>query len=122
MFLSPSLLSVSSAVILTLAANFVQAAPTTTTTTPKRDTHPYAPLSQSQNFNLVVNVSNPSIDFTPSIKNWVFSSYHVGAGEDYAVLEEDLALGSVLYVNGTAEDVYYHRSTFLTEGGSDPVS
>jgi len=45
----------------------------------------------------------------------------VGAGEGYAVLEQDYSVGRVFYVNGTAEDLEFNNGDLLTDGGT-PVS
>jgi hypothetical protein len=68
---------------------------------------------------LVVNVT--SADLTPSIQNYVVSSYHTGAGQAAAVLTDpSVVAGRNFYVNGTAEDVYYRTSNILTDGGTPP--
>jgi len=80
----------------------------------------YPPHSQSQNFNLIANVTDPSSDLTPSINGWILSSYHVGAGEDYAVLEQDYSVGRVFFVNGTAEEVRFNQADLLSLEGTPP--
>jgi hypothetical protein len=102
-----TLSSVSVLAILSLAS----AAPTATTPV-------YPPKTTSQNFRLVANVT--ANDLSPSINNFVLSSYHVGAGEDYAVLvaNESATAGRIFYVNGTASDVFYQSSNILSDEGT----
>ena len=73
-----------------------------------------------QTFELIANdtSSNPSLNLT------LFSvtSFHVGAGQDYAVLlpPNKAVSGREFYVNGTAQDVYYHTADILSDAGSSP--
>jgi hypothetical protein len=78
----------------------------------------YPPKTTSANFRLVANVT--ANDLTPSINNFVVSSYHVGAGEDFAVLVANATAttGRIFYVNGTATDVRYGTSNILSDEGS----
>lgn len=78
----------------------------------------YPPTSQSQNFRLVANVTGT--DLIPSINNYVLTSYHTGAGTAYAVLvsNDTETTGRIFYVNGTAEEVRYHDSDILSDGGT----
>jgi len=83
----------------------------------------YPPKTDGQYFTLVANVT--AGDLTPSINSFVVDSYHVGAGEDYAVLVANTTdggdAGRVFYVNGTANDVHYGTSNLLTNGGTPSV-
>lgn len=76
------------------------------------------PWTQSTNFRLVANVTGA--DLTPSIQDYVLTSYHVGAGQAAAVLVPNDATnpGRQFYVNGTAEDIRYNRGNILTSGGT----
>ncbi|OBT58896.1 hypothetical protein VE04_00571 [Pseudogymnoascus sp. 24MN13] len=69
----------------------------------------FPPWTQSTNFRLVANVTGA--DLTPSIQDYVLTSYHVGAGQAAAVLGPNDATnpGRQFYVNGTAEDIRYNR-------------
>lgn len=92
--------------------------------TVRRDDPHYPPTSSSQAFKLVANVTDPALDFSPSIKNWLVQGYHTGAGTNAAVLAPFDATtdpGRVFYENGTAQDQAYHSTTLLTDAGSLPV-
>lgn len=76
------------------------------------------PWSQSTSFRLVANVTGA--DLTPSVQNYILTSYHVGAGLAAAVLvpNDEATTGRQFYVNGTAEDVRYNRGNILSSGGT----
>ena len=95
---------------LALLSSLASSAPTSTPL--------YPPKTTSQNFRLVANVT--SSDLTPSVNYFVVDSYHVGAGEDYAVLSANTftTTGRIFYVNGTAEEVYYGTSNVLSDEGT----
>jgi hypothetical protein len=95
---------------LALLSSLASCAPTSTPI--------YPPKATSQNFRLVANVT--SGDLTPSINNFIMDSYHVGAGEDFAVLSANTSAttGRIFYVNGTAEEVYYGTSNVLSDEGT----
>jgi hypothetical protein len=59
---------------------------------------------------------------SPSINDYVLTSYHTGAGQAYAVLVPNTTLtsGRIFYTNGTAEEIRYRRSNILSDGGSPP--
>ncbi len=76
----------------------------------------YPPTSQSSNFRLVANVT--SSDLTPSINGFSISSYHIGAGQAYAVLDSDISTSRILYVNGTASEVRYNAANLLSDEGT----
>ncbi|KAL3418601.1 hypothetical protein PVAG01_10318 [Phlyctema vagabunda] len=78
----------------------------------------YAPTLQSSTFTLVANVT--SHDLSPSVNDWVVSSYHTGAGTGYAVLVAADQGGREFYVNGTAEEVRYNEASIASDGGSPP--
>jgi hypothetical protein len=89
----------------------------------RQETHTphYPPTSSSKAFKLVANVTDPTLDFTPSIKNWLVQGYHTGAGTNAAVLAPfDAATnpGRIFYENGTAQDQAYHSTSLLTNAGS----
>ncbi|KAG9227937.1 hypothetical protein BJ875DRAFT_21512 [Amylocarpus encephaloides] len=77
----------------------------------------FPPRSTSESFRLVANVT--SGDLSPSIKDYVLTSYHIGAGQAYAVLTPNISstTGRIFYQNGTAEDIRYRRSNVLSDGG-----
>lgn len=78
----------------------------------------FPPKTTSANFRLIANVT--ANDLSPSINNFVLTSYHIGAGQAYAVLAEnaDATAGRIFYINGTATDVRYGTSNVLTDGGT----
>lgn len=80
----------------------------------------YPPISTSQNFRLVANVT--ANDLSPSINNFVLSSFHTGAGQAYAILVAPSSAdeGRIFYVNGTATDVRYQASNILSDEGTPP--
>ncbi|POS74074.1 hypothetical protein DHEL01_v207533 [Diaporthe helianthi] len=92
--------------------------------TARRQVPHYPPTSSSQAFKLVTNVTDPALDFSPSIKNWLVQGYHTGAGTNTAVLAPfDAATnpGRIFYENGTTQDQAYHSTTLLTDAGSLPA-
>lgn len=106
------------AILALSLANLASSAPTAGGQSPH-----YPPTSSSQAFKLVANVTDPSLDFSPSIKNWLVQGYHTGAGTNAAVLSPfDAATdpGRIFYENGTAQDQAYHSTTLLTDAGSPP--
>lgn len=89
----------------------------------RQDPH-YPPTSSSQAFKLVANVTDPALDFNPSIKNWLVQGYHTGAGTNTAVLAAFDATtnpGRIFYENGTTQDQAYHSTTLLTDASSLPA-
>lgn len=76
----------------------------------------YPPTTQSQGFNLIVNVTDPSTDFTPSIQNNFITTIHTGAG--LALVGVSEKQGPVFYQNGTADDEKDHRATVVTDLGT----
>ena len=105
-------------ILLTAFAALSSALPTATSLASTQPTYP--PVSQSETFELIANdtSSNPSLNLT------LFSvtSFHVGAGSDYAVLlpPNKAVGGRQFYVNGTATDVRYHTADILSDAGSSP--
>ncbi|KAH8767202.1 hypothetical protein F5883DRAFT_494992 [Diaporthe sp. PMI_573] len=90
----------------------------------RRQAPHYPPTSSSQAFKLIANVTDPTLDFSPSIKNWLVQGYHTGAGTNAAVLAPfDAATnpGRIFYENGTAQDQAYHSTSLLTDAGSLPI-
>lgn len=81
----------------------------------------YPPHSLGTSFRLIANVT--SADLSPSINDYVLTSYHLSAGGAAAVLAPFTTptTGRLFYLNGTAEDVRYRRASILTSGGT-PVS
>jgi len=87
-----------------------------------RDVVPnYPPKEISKGFNLVVNVTDPSADFSPSIQNSFIASIHTGAGLALVGITSDIASSRTFYVNGTVEEVRYSRSNVLSDGGTPPT-
>lgn len=75
-------------------------------------------LSTSKGFTLVVNVTNPETDFTPSINLNTLSTIHDGAGMAVAGIYPDSA--RVWYMNGTAAQVEEQKATIISDGGTPP--
>ncbi|PHH85436.1 hypothetical protein CDD83_417 [Cordyceps sp. RAO-2017] len=78
----------------------------------------YPETLRSKGFNLVVNVTNPKLDFKPSIQNTYVSSIHVGAGLALVGESPKAPDARVFYQNGTAYDKMYHKSTVVTDSGT----
>lgn len=90
----------------------------------RRQVPHYPPTSKSQAFKLVANMTNPALDFSPSIKDWLVQGYHTGAGTNAAVLapfDASTNPGRIFYENGTNQELAYHQTTLLTDAGSLPV-
>ncbi|MCJ1331701.1 hypothetical protein MMC10_008393 [Thelotrema lepadinum] len=91
-----------------------------TATSPASTTPSYPPVSQAQTFELLAKDTSSS----PSLNLTLFSvtSFHVGAGLDYAVLlpPNKAVGGREFYVNGTATDVRYNTADILSDAGSSP--
>ncbi|KAM4056329.1 hypothetical protein HRG_003246 [Hirsutella rhossiliensis] len=78
----------------------------------------YPETSKSNGFHLVVNVTDGSKDFSPSIQNTYVSSIHVGAG---LALVGNIASPSnarIFYQNGTADEHRYRKTTVITDSGT----
>lgn len=80
----------------------------------------YPDSSVSKGFNLVINVTDPSRDLSPSIQNTYVTSIHVGAGLKLVGNSADPEAGRLFYVNGTAEEAFYGQSSIVTDGGTPP--
>lgn len=80
----------------------------------------YPKTVQSQGFQLIVNVTDPAHDLTPSVNGWAFDAIHVGAGLNHAVITDDVARGRVFYQNGTGEEIHYGGGSILSDSGSPP--
>ncbi|KAI0022489.1 hypothetical protein F4780DRAFT_733121 [Xylariomycetidae sp. FL0641] len=83
-----------------------------------RQTPNYPPTSQSQGFQLIANVTDPSTDLSPSVNGFVLSGIHVGAGLSEAVVSADSGL--VFYHNGTAQAIKSGSGSILMDGGTPP--
>ncbi|KAH7304026.1 hypothetical protein B0I35DRAFT_445733 [Stachybotrys elegans] len=79
----------------------------------------YPPTSTSKGFHLVVNVTDPSLDFEPPINNFYVSSIHVGAGQNLVGVSAEP--GRIFYQNGTIEEVQFAQSTVISDGGTPPA-
>ncbi|KAK1757298.1 hypothetical protein QBC47DRAFT_411421 [Echria macrotheca] len=88
----------------------------------KRQTPSPKKPSESLGFMLIAKV-DASKDMNPSIHNWVFSTIHVGAAQNVAVLTapSTKSPGRVFYENGTAEQVASGETTIITDGASPPA-
>lgn len=99
----------SAATVFALLNTLASAAPTSSPIFPPRST--------SENFRLIANVTKH--DLTPSVNGFELASYHIGAGQGYAVLTNDTpSTGRIFYTNGTAEEIRYRRSNILSDGGT----
>jgi hypothetical protein len=78
----------------------------------------FPPLSKSHGFKLVVNITDLSMDFTPSIQNYKLTAIHTGAARNRAVLRD--STGLVFYQNGTDEDNKYWHSDIIADAGQPP--
>lgn len=107
---------ISSAISLGLLAGLARASPLAI---PRQVVPNYPSTSLSKGFNLVVNVTDPSADFTPPINNFFVTSIHVGAGQSLIGVDPDV--GRIFYQNGTAEEIYYRQSTVITDGATPPL-
>lgn len=106
---------ISSALSVAVLAGLASASPMTS-----RQVVPnYPPTSNSKGFHLVVNVTDPATDFTPPINNWYVNSVHIGPPFNLLGVTEEP--GRVFYQNGTAEDVFYARSTVISDGATPPL-
>ncbi|PHH60928.1 hypothetical protein CDD81_1039 [Ophiocordyceps australis] len=80
----------------------------------------YAQTSQSDAFNLVINVTDPARDFTPSVQNTYVASIHVGAGLALVGNVDSTQNARIFYQNGTAEQRRDGHSTVITDSGTPP--
>ncbi|KAK4187677.1 hypothetical protein QBC35DRAFT_229965 [Podospora australis] len=60
-----------------------------------------SPINITKTFRLIANLTNPSLDLSPSVQGYTLTSVHVGAGLETAVLSSSPQLGSTLYENAT---------------------
>ncbi|KAK5655498.1 hypothetical protein OQA88_5769 [Cercophora sp. LCS_1] len=74
--------------------------------------------STSKGFTLVAHLTDPSKDFSPSINNNVFSTIHVGAAQNVAVLSAGNA--RIFYENGTSDNTA-RQNSIITDGATPPV-
>ena len=106
------------AVILSALVAFTSAIPTPAA--PLSSVPSYPAKSVAQTFELIANdtSSRPTLNLT------LFSvtSFHVGAGQDYAVLlpPNKAVGGREFYLNGTAADIRYNSGDILSDSGSEP--
>jgi hypothetical protein len=70
----------------------------------------------SKGFKLVVNVTDPSLDFDPPIQNFELTGIHTGAG--LALLGISEKDGRIFYQNGTKEERQNGEATVISEGGT----
>jgi hypothetical protein len=81
----------------------------------------YPPLGSSKGFNLVVNVTQPGADFSPSIQNAFIASIHTGAGQALVGITSDIASSRIFYQNGTSEQYLNGQSNLISDGGTPPT-
>ncbi|KAI9149381.1 hypothetical protein HJFPF1_11433 [Paramyrothecium foliicola] len=88
----------------------------------KREVGPnYPPKGSSKGFNLVLNVTDLSADFSPSIQNAYVASIHTGAGQALVGIISDIDSARVFYQNGTATENSNGESNILSDGGTPPA-
>jgi hypothetical protein len=78
----------------------------------------YPHASSSQGFRLVVNVTNPSLDFDTPINGFYVNSIHVGAARNLVGVTD--YPGRIFYQNGTIEEWRYARSTMISDESGYP--
>ncbi|KAH7165898.1 hypothetical protein EDB81DRAFT_754608 [Dactylonectria macrodidyma] len=76
----------------------------------------YPKTRTSKGFMLVVNVTDPSRDFKPSIQNNYVTSIHLGPGLALVGVWEER--GRIFYQNGTEEEQRDNRTTIITDSGT----
>ncbi|OAQ63651.1 hypothetical protein VFPPC_16499 [Pochonia chlamydosporia 170] len=76
------------------------------------------PTSKSQGFQLVVNVTDLSRDFAPSIHQKYINSIHVGAGQSLLGVGSKQDSPRTFYINGTALDFHFANSTVVSDAGT----
>ncbi|OAA36849.1 hypothetical protein NOR_07369 [Metarhizium rileyi] len=76
------------------------------------------PTSRSQGFQLVVNVTDLTRDFSPSIHQKYINGIHVGAGQSLLGTGDRDGHPLTFYINGTALDFHFARSTVLSDLGT----
>lgn len=75
----------------------------------------YPPHELSTGFRLVVNVTDKTLDFHPSIQGFYLNSIHVGAGLNNVGIGAKSDNSNIYYQNGTAAEYRYHASTLITD-------
>ena len=75
----------------------------------------YPAESTSKGFNLIVNVTDSSLDFKPSINNYFVTTIHVGAGLNLVGVNNET--GPVFYQNGTQKEWKNNKATVLFDSG-----
>lgn len=79
------------------------------------------PTSKSQGFQLVVNVTDLSRDFSPSIHQTYINGIHVGAGLSLLGVGSKTDHPRTFYINGTALEFHFANSTVLSDAGTPPT-
>ncbi|KAK0642037.1 hypothetical protein B0T16DRAFT_420932 [Cercophora newfieldiana] len=74
--------------------------------------------SGSYGFRLVVNVTDPSRDLSPSINNLYLNLAHIGPAQNRAIAGP--TPGPIFYQNGTSSMSGLSFTTLLTDGGTPP--
>ncbi|KAG6009229.1 hypothetical protein E4U43_000026 [Claviceps pusilla] len=81
-----------------------------------RDNEP--PTLTSKGFNLVINVTDLSRDFSPSVHGKYIDGIHVGAAESLLGSEDSKERAILFYVNGTEIDVHFAHSNVVSDFGT----
>ncbi|KAG8409557.1 hypothetical protein J3459_017383 [Metarhizium acridum] len=76
------------------------------------------PTSKSRGFQLVVNVTSLSRDFSPSIHQKYVNSIHVGAGQSLLGIGDRTEHPRTFYINGTALEFHFANSTVVSDAGT----
>ncbi|KAG5920462.1 hypothetical protein E4U42_006197 [Claviceps africana] len=79
------------------------------------------PTLKSKGFHLIVNVTDLSRDFSPSIQGHYIDSIHVGAGESLLGVGIDEKVARVFYVNGSALDNQLGHTSVISDTGMPPA-
>ncbi|KAK0671455.1 hypothetical protein QBC41DRAFT_354257 [Cercophora samala] len=79
------------------------------------------PNTFSPGFLLVVHVTNPDQDFTPSVNNAAVNSIHAGPGFRVATISPALTDGHVFYQNGTLDQAEDGETTVLFDSATPPT-
>ncbi|KAK4186787.1 hypothetical protein QBC35DRAFT_500296 [Podospora australis] len=74
--------------------------------------------SASTGFRLVLNVTDLSLDLTPSVHGKYLSTAHIGPAQNRAIVSPDSNLSPIFYQNGTFQDQLQFRAGILADTGS----
>ncbi len=75
----------------------------------------FPPTITSKGFNLIVNVTDPTKDFSPSVHGLQISAWHEQS--IFSRATPSAGSGNVFYQNGTADETYHWSASILTDLG-----